>query len=341
MEVVDATEQPKEQSFSSDENENDEVGDAKVTTPARRNHNNNITPHKHNMSLASNSSNDSDSSLSHHHRGSSNTTAGSGSATRKRMSFTALPVVGNNHSPVKGGNSSDSPRRRTTVNSNQSSPTLVDQPIPSITTTATTHSRNRSGSNPMSSPTLSNSNDPSVLLGELAAKERKVVELKDEYKRIQQALKYAESDLKRFREKTRGVIEKEQEAYVAAHTPVYEQQQEEQQQESEEEKKNESIISEPTSTSVDIKPPTPPIPAAHKQQHQQQYTSNNTSSAPFSFNQHAFGRVASELNTHLWGLFEDIRNVAIGEDPREVPNYNTNNRHHQHSKDDQNSYYLV
>lgn len=206
------------------------------------------------------------------------------------MSFTALPVVG---SPVKSEPTTTPQRRRTTTSSVQS-PILRDaSPI-----------RDRPSSN-------------NALLAELAAKERKVVELRDEYKRIQQALRYAEADLKRFKDKARGVIEREQ-PYTLEQSSGRKSQDEEVEGDEEEVGKTEEMT-EGKRTSSEGRPL-----------------------------DNAFGRVAAELNTQFWGLFEDIRNVAIGEDPREVPLHQRERNTSTAAggaapitKDEDNSYYLV
>lgn len=212
------------------------------------------------------------------------------------MSFTALPVVG---SPVKSEPSTTPQRRRTTTTSGTSgqSPILRDaSPI-----------RDR--------PSSSNN----ALLAELAAKERKVVELRDEYKRIQQALRYAEADLKRFKDKARGVIEREQ-------PYTLEQPHTRRSQEGEEDEVVERMEND---------------------DEKRRSSEGDRHLRPLD---NAFGRVAAELNTQFWGLFEDIRNVAIGEDPREVPLHQRERNNNTSpaaggatptSKDEDNSYYLV
>lgn len=212
------------------------------------------------------------------------------------MSFTALPVVG---SPVKSEPTTTPQRRRTTTTASSSgqSPILRDaSPI-----------RDRPSSN-------------NALLAELAAKERKVVELRDEYKRIQQALRYAEADLKRFKDKARGVIEREQ-------PYTLEQPNSRRSQDGEERTEEEDVVD------------------GMEDEGNRRSSEGDRNVRPLD---NAFGRVAAELNTQFWGLFEDIRNVAIGEDPREVPLHQRERNISTAaggatptSKDEDNSYYLV
>lgn len=105
---------------------------------------------------------------------------------RKRLSFTTLPVIPVDPSTPASKNSTLSAGSASGPNPSTHSPSVS----PGVPLTSPRQIRNRS---------VSSYDSPESYLAQLAAKERRVVELKDEFTRVQAALRHAQEELRRFR----------------------------------------------------------------------------------------------------------------------------------------------
>lgn len=280
---------------------------------------------------------------------------------RKRLSmnFKTLPVMApsptcsspgtsttttNNHHQSTGSISVNSPQlsNSSTFNHFNYSPSPENRRRRTISTdsSGTTNHRNSIHS-PLASPSIgstsiTNTNNNTTTttqdtyLATLASKERKVVELKDEVKRVKDLLKSAEQDLNNFRNQASFAIHmptiENSNTGINTHdttndyfdnssdtlkTPTHQQ-----------------PVYSPATRSLDQPPifgrsPTPPVPPhshSHSHSQQQQYQNqqqmynniNNRQSEVFIMGK----RVVEELGTQFWGLFDDIKNATVGEEPR-------------------------
>ncbi|CAN6623630.1 hypothetical protein TRVA0_009S02124 [Trichomonascus vanleenenianus] len=346
----------------------------------RRTDSSHSTHSTHRQMSSSSSIESADSSRSY---ASSTTTVGSKSNTnttttaphRKRLSlnFTSLPVVGSPYtSPSASTNSSGgdyvyghSPSRSVTLSRRK---TIASEPVSnghhhynSISYSEAPLTRARAGSQsinssiggPSSSSSSSNNGTESIngldqYLAKLAAKERKVGELKEEFKRVQLALKQAEDDLRQFRRQASSAIAppslepvesrpsaSNSTTSVPAAIPS-----------ASNAKKNHdttntamnTTIRTPKKSSLDsYEPPKIEKPAptkhvalrstspTHHHNHAAHMTPSNYGLAPVATTGALLPprddvlnmgrRVVEELGTQFWGLFEDIKNVTIGDDP--------------------------
>lgn len=173
-------------------------------------------------------------------------------------------------------------------------------------------------------PNTGAANKPSFdnYLSELAAKERKVVELKDELKRMQEALKMAERDLKNFRDSAVSALGPPVKSSGSSHYTLQagephgrsdsidnKPSQEEQDQEVKEEPQ--TVLQE----NVIPSDPSQPI----KTLNMSLYDRGASQLPPTGDVLNMGKRVVEELGTQFWGFFDDIKNAAIGDDVRDHP----------------------
>lgn len=173
-------------------------------------------------------------------------------------------------------------------------------------------------------------------LSELAAKERRVVELKDELKRMQEALKAAERDLKNFRESAVSALGPPVKSAGSSHYTLQTSEAHgrsdsldnrpllEEQDQVEVKEESQALISRERAISPD---PSHPIKALNMSL----YDRGASQLPPTGDVLNMGKRVVEELGTQFWGFFDDIKNAAIGDDVRDHPhrqgaNTNVKNR---------------
>lgn len=269
------------------------------------------------------------------------------SNSRKRMSlnFTPLPVIGSTTgSSSRCGNNSS--------NTRESREFERDSKVEATNNLIVSNTINFSPSGSAKS-----SSNPSMVenyLSELASKERKVVELRDELKRVQEALRKAEIDLRRFRE----------EASLALGSPGRTPNKDSGKSHSRQHSNSSPADKAKRKSQLGVSPPlnaisalpkaaapigvslissqTTPIPASSTMHMTSQETSHHPRPT-YSFeedhthNRNSNGyyttandglesskdylnmgkRVVEELGSQFWGLFEDIKNVTMGEEARD------------------------
>lgn len=283
--------------------------------------------------------------------------------SRKRLSlnFTPLPVISSSGSRSNGSPARDSRE--------------LDRDSPGHHFTGNGHSAASSISPDIRTGANSGASTVETYLSELAARERKVVELRDELKRVEESLRRAEIDLRRFRDEASMALAsprrtKTQHESRARRTlslasvpvvppslanPVGSIQGSVQTNISgasitslaapsaTPSLSSSSLSSAPSSVSSSVTPLVPPPPPAvssptfSSPMSQQSYPRSrysfekdherSQSSITGRFpkpqlppKEDVFNmgkRVVEELGTQFWGLFEDIKNVTIGEEARD------------------------
>jgi hypothetical protein len=301
-----------------------------------------------------------ESRASHRHGHSHQLSVSSTPNSRKRLSlnFTPLPVIGSNSrtSNASAARESRELERDTKMD------TVGSQTVNNTSLSPLGDNKARANS----ATSSSSASTVETYLSELASKERKVVELRDEQKRVQEALRKAEIDLRRFREEASHALAS---PGRAAKAPA----QQHSNSSPADRSKRKSLmlgqratspnfgavsllpnattttgapfVAHPTSSTSPTLSPTTRRPRAQYSFEEDRdhnintepYDTGNDGSELSSKDYLNIGkRVVEELGTQFWGLFEDIKNVTIGEEardasPEQVRNERTNDNpgHHQ------------